>query len=281
MLSKVQRWKHSPACKVSCGLGHKASKVYNKRLNGAFEVDKFGMPLRQKFQCPAKLSSIQFCSCFWCIKSIFNGSFSFSSIETGKLATNELPLTEEQKDTDTNNPTNSTSVFDHSTIAEDAEESDSASVQSQTEPQNNRTKLCDKKYTWRINLSKSEQYWAGWFENLSTKFLDLYVPKLLLLASIDGLDRTLTVGQMQGKFQLQVLARCGHAVHEVRVLCGLSKFLFYGISFEMKIFVCALGPSSWSGWSDCWLYDSQQVCWSAWRLLKAYTKLLIAHIFPE
>lgn len=42
------------------------------------------------------------------------------------------------------------------------------------------------------------------------------MPKLLLLASIDGLDRALTVGQMQGRFQLQVLARCGHAVHEDR-----------------------------------------------------------------
>lgn len=69
---------------------------------------------------------------------------------------------------------------------------------------------------WRIDLSKSEVYWSGWFENLSQKFLDLRVPKLLLLASIDGLDRALTVGQMQGKFQLQVLARCGHAVHEDR-----------------------------------------------------------------
>lgn len=47
-------------------------------------------------------------------------------------------------------------------------------------------------------------------------FLNLPVPKLLLLASIDGLDRALTVGQMQGKFQMQVLARCGHAVHEDR-----------------------------------------------------------------
>lgn len=72
------------------------------------------------------------------------------------------------------------------------------------------------RYTWRIDLAKSEQYWPGWFENLSQKFLDLRVPKLLLLASIDGLDRTLTVGQMQGRFQLQVLARCGHAVQEDR-----------------------------------------------------------------
>lgn len=90
------------------------------------------------------------------------------------------------------------------------------------------------RYRWRIDLAKSEKFWKGWFEGLSQKFLDLPVPKLLLLASIDGLDRTLTVGQMQGndrmillmtidyhsvvivgKFQMQVLARCGHAVHEV------------------------------------------------------------------
>lgn len=108
--------------------------------------------------------------------------------------------------------TNDTSLFDHSTIAED-DEGDSSSAA--PEPQNHRSTASEKKYTWRVDLSKSEQYWAGWFENLSLKFLNLTVPKLLLLASIDGLDRALTVGQMQGRFQLQVLARCGHAVHEV------------------------------------------------------------------
>lgn len=71
-----------------------------------------------------------------------------------------------------------------------------------------------KKYTWRIDLSKSEKYWVGWFEGLSEKFLSLRPAKLLLLAGIDNLDKTLTVGQMQGKFQMEVLARCGHSVHE-------------------------------------------------------------------
>lgn len=55
------------------------------------------------------------------------------------------------------------------------------------------------RYTWRIHLEKTEGFWTGWFNGLSQKFLDLRVPKLLILASIDGLDRTLTVGQMQGK----------------------------------------------------------------------------------
>jgi len=69
-------------------------------------------------------------------------------------------------------------------------------------------------YTWRINLANTEKYWRGWFEGLSNKFLSVPVPKMLLLAGVDRLDKDLTVGQMQGKFQMQVLAQSGHAVHE-------------------------------------------------------------------
>ncbi|GLV45103.1 uncharacterized protein CBL_14324 [Carabus blaptoides fortunei] len=69
-------------------------------------------------------------------------------------------------------------------------------------------------YIWRINLSKTEVHWRGWFQGLSEQFLNTSVPKLLLLANIHGLDTALTVGQMQGKFQMQVLPRCGHAIHE-------------------------------------------------------------------
>lgn len=147
---------------------------------------------------------------------------SFFSIQTGQLATNELPLSETQIDTTTTDST-STSVFSHSAIAEDVEENENnTSTPLPTTDNQHHRPAADKKYTWRIDLSKSEQYWSGWFENLSAKFLDLSVPKLLLLASIDGLDRALTVGQMQGKFQLQVLARCGHAVHEVSLLIDFS-----------------------------------------------------------
>ena len=37
---------------------------------------------------------------------------------------------------------------------------------------------------------------------------------MLIIAGVDRLDRDLTVGQMQGKFQMQVLPQAGHAVHE-------------------------------------------------------------------
>ncbi|XP_053695412.1 protein phosphatase methylesterase 1 [Sabethes cyaneus] len=127
------------------------------------------------------------------------------NIETGKLSTNELPLPEESTEVRTrfSNP---------NAIAEDTETAAPMAAPSVSTS----AAVNMKKYTWRIDLSKSEIYWEGWFQGLSQKFLDVTAPKLLLLAGIDNLDRALTVGQMQGKFQLQVLARCGHAVHEDR-----------------------------------------------------------------
>lgn len=70
------------------------------------------------------------------------------------------------------------------------------------------------KFVWRIDLSGTEEYWKGWFAGLSSLFLSVPAPKLLLLAGVDRLDKDLTIGQMQGKFQMQVLPQCGHAVHE-------------------------------------------------------------------
>ncbi|EFO22152.1 phosphatase methylesterase 1 [Loa loa] len=69
-------------------------------------------------------------------------------------------------------------------------------------------------YTWRIDLSKTEPHWVGWFKGLSKLFLSCRVPKLLVLAGIDRLDTDLIVGQMQGKFQETILPKAGHAVQE-------------------------------------------------------------------
>ncbi|XP_031440865.1 protein phosphatase methylesterase 1-like isoform X1 [Clupea harengus] len=88
-------------------------------------------------------------------------------------------------------------------------------------------------YFWKIDLSKAEKYWDGWFRGISNLFLSCNVPKLLLLAGalfkgIDRLDRDLTIGQMQGKFMMQVLPPCGHAVHEDtpdKVADALASFL--------------------------------------------------------
>lgn len=71
------------------------------------------------------------------------------------------------------------------------------------------------RFEFRVDLAQTERHWRGWFEGLSQHFLDSPAPaKLLLLAGIDTLDRALTIGQMQGRFQMRVLPECGHAVHE-------------------------------------------------------------------
>ena len=69
-------------------------------------------------------------------------------------------------------------------------------------------------WRWRIDLARTEPHWRGWFQGLSARFLGVAGAKLLLLAGVDRLDRELTVGQMQGKFQMQVLPQVGHTVHE-------------------------------------------------------------------
>lgn len=70
-------------------------------------------------------------------------------------------------------------------------------------------------FVWRIDLSRTEQYWQEWFNNLSKIFLGKEGgAKLLLLAGVDRLDGPMTVGQMQGKFQMQILPRVGHVIQE-------------------------------------------------------------------
>jgi len=103
------------------------------------------------------------------------------------------------------NPQSNQSVTSSSILEE--EEEDGAS----SEPTSTTTSSC---YKWRINLLNTEPYWRGWFEGLSNKFLQVPAPKLLLLAGVDRLDRDLTIGQMQGKFQMKVLPKSGHAIQE-------------------------------------------------------------------
>ncbi len=70
------------------------------------------------------------------------------------------------------------------------------------------------KYVWRTDLMASKPYWEGWFKGLTRCFLDVRVPKQLLLAGSDRMDKELTIAQMQGKFKLVVVDQVGHVIHE-------------------------------------------------------------------
>lgn len=113
------------------------------------------------------------------------------SIETGKLATHDIDSLPTEYNTCESNPE---PVLPRDDIIQEEESFSmpppSASTSSAIS--------ANRKYVWRIDLAKTEQHWFGWFKGLSTAFLDISVPKMLLLAGVDRLDRELTVGQMQG-----------------------------------------------------------------------------------
>ncbi|AEO70378.1 carboxylesterase-mitochondrial 37S ribosomal protein YmS2 [Thermothielavioides terrestris NRRL 8126] len=71
-----------------------------------------------------------------------------------------------------------------------------------------------KPWRWRTDLAKTQPFWEGWFDGLSKKFLAGRGGKMLLLAGTDRLDTELTIGQMQGKYALQVFPEAGHFIHE-------------------------------------------------------------------
>ncbi|KAG5980086.1 putative carboxyl methyl esterase [Claviceps digitariae] len=69
-------------------------------------------------------------------------------------------------------------------------------------------------WRWRTDLATTQAFWQDWFTGLSKKFLGAKGGKLLLLAGTDRLDTEMTIGQMQGKYALQVFADAGHFIHE-------------------------------------------------------------------
>lgn len=69
-------------------------------------------------------------------------------------------------------------------------------------------------WKWRTPLRSTSPYWRSWFSGLSEKFLAARAARLLVLAGTDRLDKTLMIGQMQGKFQMVVVPDVGHMLHE-------------------------------------------------------------------
>lgn len=72
----------------------------------------------------------------------------------------------------------------------------------------------DRPWVWKTDLAATQPFWEGWFVGLSKKFLEARGGKMLLLAGTDRLDTELTIGQMQGKYALQVFPEAGHFIHE-------------------------------------------------------------------
>jgi len=169
---------------------------------------------------PSKFNSLDH-AIEWCVRSGHVRNLDSAKVSMlGQLKTLESNETATSELEQNPAPASSSNGTSNGIIEEDEEDSpktDNGPAQNGGEmapPAAPTTSLPAQKYTWRIDLANTEQYWRGWFEGLSSRFLSCSASKLLLLAGVDRLDRELTVGQMQGKFQMQVLPQCGHAVHE-------------------------------------------------------------------
>lgn len=72
----------------------------------------------------------------------------------------------------------------------------------------------DKMFYWKVDLIKTKPYWLEWYEGLTKSFLSCRVPKLLLMAGPERMDKELTIGHMQGKFRLINIPNVGHFIQE-------------------------------------------------------------------
>lgn len=68
-----------------------------------------------------------------------------------------------------------------------------------------------------------------------------------MLASTDRLDNTLSIGQMQGKYQLVLFSETGHNIHEdnpEKVARHLLEFLKRNQPIQIKRFEIPLNPKN-------------------------------------
>lgn len=72
----------------------------------------------------------------------------------------------------------------------------------------------NQKYVWRTDLLATKDYWTEWFAGLTQSFLALATKKMLFLAGAERMDTELTVAHMQGKYEMHVIADCGHVIQE-------------------------------------------------------------------
>ena len=80
------------------------------------------------------------------------------------------------------------------------------------EEKNDKTgKTC---YKFKTNLLDSKPFWNEWFIGLTKAFLSCNIPKMLMLAGIERMDKDLTIAQMQGKYKLSIMRNVGHIMHE-------------------------------------------------------------------
>lgn len=89
---------------------------------------------------------------------------------------------------------------------------------------------------WKTDLLSTEKWWPEWFKGLNNNFLDCHLPKLLILAHPDRMDKEMTIAQMQGKFKLVCFQTpVGHCLHEDDPAATAGKLKDYLRQFHVPL----------------------------------------------
>lgn len=90
-----------------------------------------------------------------------------------------------------------------------------------------------KVFTWKTDLLDSKKYWTEWFIGLTKSFLSMRIPKILMLAGVERMDKDLTVAQMQGRFKLSIVPNVGHIIQEDNPKRTMEIFEEYVSTFKI------------------------------------------------
>lgn len=74
--------------------------------------------------------------------------------------------------------------------------------------------LVDESLNSRTDLSKTKDFWLGWFKGMNDRFIESSAWKLLLVSTLEKLDRAHEIAMMQGKIAVEVIPGCIHNLHE-------------------------------------------------------------------
>lgn len=86
----------------------------------------------------------------------------------------------------------------------------------------------DGSWHWITDVASAVSCWPSWFRGLSSLFVSLPLPKLLVVGGLDRLDAALEAAHMQGKFRLDLVQHPGHQIHEDcpgEIAEAIAKFL--------------------------------------------------------
>jgi hypothetical protein len=97
--------------------------------------------------------------------------------------------------------------------------------------------LVDDQLKVRCNLVNAQQSWKGWFEGLNERFISHPAWKIILVSSLEKLDKEHEIAMMQGKIAVEVITGCVHNLHEdnpLKVVLVLQEY-FRKLHFTQEL----------------------------------------------